>query len=245
MASVNQVYMALKDLVNKDQRGFVTPATFNNFAQIAQLNIYNQLFTELELAKRARLRNTDPKGHASRIKQIEEDLSRFSKTGTISQVDGVFAKPDDLSKIIAATTFGSIILGQSTRVNIPLVYDESKIDYILLSDLSRPTDTAPVGLVSNDIEVFPSSIKKIRLTYYKYPEGLVPSTGARTASTPRFGYTTVAGKEVYSATNSIDFELPDHYFAELVIEIAKLIGINLRDVDVYNFSKGEEAKSLQ
>jgi hypothetical protein len=40
MASVNRVYSALKDLVNKDQRGFVTPAVFNNFAQVAQMNLF-------------------------------------------------------------------------------------------------------------------------------------------------------------------------------------------------------------
>jgi hypothetical protein len=57
---------------------------------------------------------------------------------------------------------------------------------------------------------------------------------------PKFGYTVVAGKEVYSAANSVDFELPEHYFAEIVVEIAKLIGVNLRDQDVYAYSVNEE-----
>jgi hypothetical protein len=46
MASVNRVYSALKDLVNKDQRGFVTPAVFNNFAQVAQMNLFNKMFSD-------------------------------------------------------------------------------------------------------------------------------------------------------------------------------------------------------
>jgi hypothetical protein len=45
---------------------------------------------------------------------------------------------------------------------------------------------------------------------------------------------------VYSAANSVDFEFPEHYFAELVVEIAKLIGVNLRDQDVYTYAKQEE-----
>ena len=49
MASVNRVYSALKDLVNKDQRGFVTPAVFNSFASVAQMNIFNKLFEDLDL----------------------------------------------------------------------------------------------------------------------------------------------------------------------------------------------------
>jgi hypothetical protein len=92
----------------------------------------------------------------------------------------------------------------------------------------------------SDIEVYPGSIKKIILTYYKQPQGLVPSTGAKTTAMPKFGYTVVAGKELYSATNSVDFELPEHYFAEIVIEIAKLIGVNLRDSDVYQFASQEK-----
>ena len=44
---VREVYNALKDIANKDQRGFVTPAQFNAFAPIAQSNIFNRLFTKL------------------------------------------------------------------------------------------------------------------------------------------------------------------------------------------------------
>jgi hypothetical protein len=94
-------------------------------------------------------------------------------------------------------------------------------------------------MVGDDIYVYPTSIASVYMRYYKIPQGLVPSTGARTTSSPRFGYTVVAGKEVYDATNSVDFELPEHYFAELVVETAKLIGVNLRDTDVYAYAKQE------
>jgi len=236
MASVNRVYSALKDLVNKDQRGFVTPAVFNNFAQVAQMNIYNDLFGNLDRSKIVRLRNADPKSDKSTTKRIEEDLSVFIKRATISQANGVFDKPTDLARVISATSFGSILMNTSTKVSIPVVYDPIKLDYILRSELSVPTETAPVAAIFDDIEVYPTTIKKIILTYYKQPQGLNPSTGAKTTTMPRFGYTVVAGKEIYSAANSVDFELPEHYFADLVVEIAKLIGVNLRDTDVYAYA---------
>lgn len=236
MASVNRVYSALKDLVNKDQRGFVTPAVFNNFAQVAQMNIYNDLFGNLDRSKIVRLRNADPKSDKSTTKRIEEDLSVFIKRATISQANGVFDKPTDLARVISATSFGSILMNTSTKVSIPVVYDPIKLDYILRSELSVPTEAAPVAAIFDDIEVYPTTIKKIILTYYKQPQGLNPSTGAKTTTMPRFGYTVVAGKEIYSAANSVDFELPEHYFADLVVEIAKLIGVNLRDTDVYAYA---------
>jgi hypothetical protein len=239
MASVNRVYSALRDLVNKDQRGFVTPAVFNNFAQVAQMNIYNDLFGNLDRSKIVRLRNADPKSDKSTTKRIEEDLSVFIKRSTIAQADGVFEKPTDLARIISATSFGSILMNTSTKLSIPIVYDPIKLDYILRSELSIPTETAPVAAIFDDIEVYPTTIKKIILTYYKQPQGLNPVTGAKTTTMPRFGYTVVAGKEIYSAANSVDFELPEHYFADLVVEIAKLIGVNLRDTDVYAYANQE------
>jgi hypothetical protein len=234
MASVNRVYSALKDLVNKDQRGFVTPAVFNSFASVAQMNIFNKLFDDAALNKRIRNAQSDAGRDKSRVKQANEDLSYFSKLSTISLTTGVGDKPSDLARVI------SIITTDATAKNVEIVYDEEKIDYILRSTLSAPSTSFPVALVSSDIQVFPTSIASVKMRYYKQPEGLSVTTGARVAQQPKFGYTVVAGKEVYSAANSVDFELPEHYFAELVVEIAKLIGVNLRDQDVYAYSVNEE-----
>nr|DAL01332.1 MAG TPA: hypothetical protein [Crassvirales sp.] len=233
MASVNRVYSALKDLVNKDQRGFVTPAVFNNFAQVAQMNLFNKLFSDAALNKRLRQSQFDAGRDKSRVKQANEDLSYFSKKATISLTSGIGDKPSDLARII------SIFTTDATAKNLELIYDEEKLEYILRSTLSAPTTTYPIALVADDINVFPTSIASVIMRYYKIPQGLVPSTGARTTSSPRFGYTVVAGKEVYDVANSVDFELPEHYFAELVVEIAKLIGVNLRDTDVYAYANQE------
>ena len=52
MVSVIEVYTILKNLANKEQKGFITPAVFNSFASIAQRNIINEMFKELEGARR-------------------------------------------------------------------------------------------------------------------------------------------------------------------------------------------------
>ena len=56
MISVYRVYRALKDLANKEQKGFVTPVAFNSFAGMAQMNVYNEMFDELSNERRARNR---------------------------------------------------------------------------------------------------------------------------------------------------------------------------------------------
>ena len=239
MASVNRVYSALKDLVNKDQRGFVTPAVFNNFAQVAQMNLFNKMFGDAALNKRLRQGQIDAGRDKSRVKQTNEDLSYFSKRGTISLTTGVGDKPTDLARVISIFTTNEAPYTTLVAKNLEIIYDEEKLEYILRSTLSAPSTTHPIAMVGDEIYVYPTSIVSVYMRYYKIPQGLVPSTGARTTSSPRFGYTVVAGKEVYDATNSVDFELPEHYFAELVVETAKLIGVNLRDTDVYTYAKQE------
>jgi len=246
MASVNEVYSALKNLANKDERGFITPKVFNTFTTIAQNKIFNDLFNEMTKAQTFRARNVDAKSHQSYIKRLEEDLSYFSKESTIAQANGVFAKPEDLSRIIAMRTSGSYVFGTSTSTVIDVLYDESKIEYILQSDLSAPSQTHPVAIVTNDIEVFPTSVKRIKVKYYKYPEGRNVSTGARTPSSPRYNATNLGGSnEVFDPTTSVDFELPDHYIPTLVLEIGKMVGINLRDQDVFAYTTGEAQQQKQ
>lgn len=243
MASVNVVYNTLKDLANKEQKGFVTPQVFNNFAQLAQVNVFRSLFDKMQKAKIMRLRNADESRELSMVNNIKEDLSTFVTTAVVPKNgEGTFDKPEDMVHVVGLTTNGSIILGQSTRTPIEILYDESKIDYILTSDLSAPSEEHPIGLVSDTIEVFPSSINKIRVSYYKYPQGILPLTGGKTAALPVYGYTTTNGVNVFQPSTSVDFEMPDHYVGELVIEMAKLIGINLRDRDVFTYGQTEDVK---
>ena len=79
MVSVYQVYQSLKDVANKEQKGFITPQVFNNFASLAQLNIYNEMFSELVDAKRISRQNLDPGRDKSIRKQKLEDLSFYIK----------------------------------------------------------------------------------------------------------------------------------------------------------------------
>jgi len=246
MASVNEVYSGLKNLANKDERGFITPKVFNTFAAIAQNKIFNDLFNETMKAQTMRMRNIDAKTHHSYTKRLEEDLAYFSKESTVSQSSGVFEKPEDLARIISMKTHGAYVFGTSTSTSIDVIYDESKIEYVLQSDLSAPSSTHPVAIVGNDIEVFPTSIKKIKVRYYKQPEGRSPIDGSRTALSPRYNALSLgASNEVFDPTTSVDFELPDHYVPLLVIEIGKMIGINLKDQEVFAYASGEAQQQKQ
>jgi len=47
MASVREVYQSLRDIANKDQRGFITPVEFNSLAAVAQATVFNNMFKDI------------------------------------------------------------------------------------------------------------------------------------------------------------------------------------------------------
>ena len=237
MISVYRVFNAVKDLANKEQKGFVTPQVFNSFAQVAQLNIYNEMFEELQEAKKARLSQVDVGGSRGKEKQLLEDLSYFSQTDVISPIEqapGLFNKPLRLSKILAIET-GNIPVrpnldnyGNYIKRFTPceIVYDTEKANQILNSHLSAPTEDFPVALVDNYIEIFPTQASnQMKIRYYKMPGSYRSTDNEETPMSPIFGYT-LTGEDVnmyvYNPQTSLNFMMPPHYLSELVNEICIL-----------------------
>jgi len=237
-ANIVKVYEAVRELANKDQRGFVTPASFNKFAHQAQLNLFNNMFAEFEQARASSRRGINAKGDKSRTKRVQEDLSFYSHSYTLEKNASAeaFRKFDldhDLARIISISTSGSSLLGNTTRIPIDIVYDEEKIERILISDLNKPTEAEPVALVSDNIEVFPESIQKIFVRYYRVPRG-------RSESGQFSDFVPSLAVDLTDQSGAVHFDMPEHYENELALEIAKMIGLHLRDADMYNFSSKEE-----
>lgn len=252
MVSVYQVYQSLKDLANKEQKGFITPQVFNNFASLAQMNIYNEMFSELVDARKISRQNFDPGRDKSVRKQKLEDLSFFVKRKVFTVTDGLdtssIVKPSDLSKIISVLA-DSVLDSEGTEainyVPCQIVYDPEKMNYLKSSNLSAPSLNFPVILVSGDkLEVFPDDVESVELTYYGKPTSF-DSFGQITADPPTYAFIASAfgGDEVefFNSANSRDFHLPPHYLTEVVMEMAKLIGVRLRDPNVTSFATQEEA----
>jgi hypothetical protein len=229
MVSVKRVYEVLKDLANKEQRGFISPSEFNSMAPVAQMAIYRKMWGEVLAAEQLRMSN-DGARDLSKARDVREELTLYLKSNL------KFNYPDDFYKLSSAKTYGSVLMGTTTSLPIEITYDPFRIDYMLKSTLSAPSLERPVILVADKLEVYPNSIKKIDIRYYKLPEGIT-SAGAKTPSQPQFNYTTVAGDEVYNAATSIDFELPKDREEELVVELATMIGTALRDAAVMSYGK--------
>lgn len=237
MISVKRVYEVLKDLANKEQRGFISPSEFNTMAPIAQTAIYNRIWAEAFGVEQMRARNIDGQRGMSKVSDAREELKMYMKSETKDRnADLKFDYPDDCHKLISMKTYGRVLMGVTTSTPIELVYDSHKIDYMLQSTLSAPTIGRPVALVADQIEVYPNSIKKVDVRYYKYPTGITTG-GAATTGQPEYGYSIVLGDEVYNSSGSVNFDLPEEREEELVVEIAGMIGTSLRDAALMTYGR--------
>jgi len=236
MISVIEVYRNLRDLCNKDQKGFVTPNVFNSFAGLAQQGIYNAMFASLPQALGNRRKNVDAGRDKSTYKQLVEDMSYYLERSEIRSSGSAglglsFKKPNDLSKIV------SISLDDDARTSVEVLYDAEKADRILNSNLSTPTNEFPVALVSDDIEVFPDTVGTLLLSYYRQPRSTyATSVGSEYSqgdldknSTPEYNVLASLNIDVADPINCKDFDLPEHYKNQLIQSMSSLIGVSLRD----------------
>lgn len=250
MISVVEVYNAIKDMANQDQKGFVTPQIFNSFAAAAQNTVFAKIADKMVGAKNLRLRGGDLAESDSILVKYKNFMSNYEKTVDLSQEgDGasdttVFTpgdevntsairKPNDVYSII------SIFDGDPDTgyKNFELVYNTRDMARILRSNLSAPTAEFPVALISNNIEIFPDDdavSETIKMTYYRVPTsrtiipvGTLPAGAIDSVASPVIA--TVANSDSIDIRNSRNFDLPLDMFPDLMEEIAGMIGINLRD----------------
>lgn len=237
MASVLKVYNALKDISNKEQKGYITEAVFNTFAGIAQMNVYNELFGDIQKAQQIIRAGLDSGRDKSPRKMTEEDLSMYVREGSLSSIDSNrFSKPSDLSKIISIRTVGESLTDE-TRNLCEIVYDVEKMNAILGSNLSTPTFDFPVALVTTDIELFPEEIVDVIMTYYALPTSYEFGTTTISTLSPQIHLQN--GVPVVASCR--DFMIPDEYMPELVYEMCELLGIRVRDNNLVSFGARKEA----
>lgn len=241
MIRIGVVYNVVRDLCNKDQKGFVTPAVFNTLAEVAQMNVYNEMFNELKLANKLRASGGDAGRDKSAYKMVEEDLAYFIKNRkldltsdddaildnegnvVVEETEALVAKPGDMMKIISMNVF-------EENTSVEIVYDAEKAKRILNSNLSAPTREFPIALIDGySIEIFPNEIAEdINIKYYRLPAKPLYVT-------QNLG----EGLIIEDAISSVNFELPPHYFSELVGEIARMIGVRLRDDILMQYGTAE------
>jgi len=244
MISVIDVYNTVRDLANKEQRGFITPEVFNTFARVAQQNVYNEMFSEISKGKQLRRGGIDGGRDESYLKHLRTDLSSYIREANLENAGGdvfadedvaILAKPDDFNRLISMRT--------PDNDSIEIEYDSEKVSRLLGSLLSRPTEAFPVAFLGDDIRVYPSGVSGVVMRYYRNPRSRDLTTG----DVDYFSYPSYSVNDLvddYYVPDPIDcrdFDLPARYKGEVVNEILKMMGVRLRDPNLTGYASQEDA----
>jgi len=232
--SVDTVYQRVQSILNKENRGYLTPQEFNLFANQAQLEIFEQYFFDLNQYERLPKKDTE---YSNLVKTINERISKFKTSATLTYTDtSYFSMPSDMHKL------GTVIYNGTTPVE---EIDQKNLLEYTLSPLVAPSKTNPVYIQNIQttssvwsITVYPSSInggtgEVITATYIRKPVDV------------SWASKIVVGNALYDSTNSTNFELHNSEEVNLVIKVLLYAGISMKDGAITQIADSKETKKIQ
>ena len=222
--SVDTVYQRVLAILNKEQRGYVTPQEFNLFANQAQMDIFEQYFYDINQFGRMHGNDTE---FSDMLNILNEKIDIFEVTAAMTYGAGAhWNPPADLYRI------GTLIHNsiEVERIN------KNEFLYINASPLLKPTNDRPIFVSSAaGYKVYGAAELTTGVTcnYIKRP------------ATAVWGYNTVSGAAQYNASTSTDFPLHESEETELVVKILEFASLSIRDINLYQVSSQMEAQNTQ
>ena len=136
--SIDTVYQRVLAILNKEQRGYITPTEFNLLANQAQMSIFEQYFYDINQFSRIPGNDTE---YSDMLNTLNEKIEIFETSTTFSHSNQVFTIPSSVYKL------GSLYL-QNTTTEIERVTPK-EYKRIASSPLTEPSESYPVAVVNN------------------------------------------------------------------------------------------------
>lgn len=224
---INQVYTTVLAIINKDNRGYVTPLEFNLYAELAQMSLFEELFHKYSksiVKQNARMYHSE---FSDIPKHIREVLDIFTNECGLNLISGIwYPNVNDFYRLV------------KIDYNNKELEEISKLDInkVLNNNLVSPTLQYPAYTSLNGgYRLYPTSVdgKESLVTYIRKPKN------------PKWTYQTVSGNPLFnpSALDYQDFELPESMFSDLVIKILGYAGVEIREADIIQVSQGMEVNN--
>ncbi len=210
--NVNTVYTTVLSILNKEQRGYITPDEFNKLGTQVQLEIFEKFFEDYN--QYIRMPKTDVE-FASRMDHIREEFQVFEKSESAynpgPQTNNIYTQPQDLHR------FGSV--NYNKGINSPEVEIVSAREYTqqILSPLTQPSSNFPIAKYKEDkITVYPTvtnayATTDVTFNYIKKPSDVrwgytIGSLGQYIYDSRAYDATAVALGSLTSSTNFGGFD---------------------------------------
>lgn len=206
---IDRVKNIVETILNKEKVGSITPEQFMDSADKAQKKIYSSYFG----VETARGINRESRGLNNGFSNaLEQKLSKFLSTSSISLSGGTGSLPSDLYYIMHRGVF----------YNDDIIVDVLN-KHSFRRDKADASTVFPICSLSDDsIEVSPNSITSVEIDYYKTPPK------------PKWTYQNIGGVPYFnqSATDFQDFLLHEDEETKIIIEILTDFGLVKREAEM-------------
>ena len=250
--NVNTVYTTVLYILNKEQRGYVTPAEFNSIADLVQKEIFNSYFPDANQQNRKNQNNTENDTEFfNMFKDIAYKLYPFEKeiTFTYDSTNDSFynATSDTIYKIgEVITTYN----GQPKYQSITQLVSKKDFDKITRSKLTAPTKQYPLFITTN---ATPTGLEnQLALVISPSPTATdnVSVNCITNPTSPIWGYNvgTLGQYEFVDASivgsTSVNFQLDISEQTNIIINILKYFGVVINDPTIIDVA-AQEAQATE
>ena len=229
MVNVNTVYKTVLLILNQQQRGYMTPDEFNKVSAQVQLDIFEGYFESLNQQYRVPQNDTE---YANRIKNIQQKLQFFQRTGATTFVGPYFElTPTDIYRLGSVFYKGQELTQYSQR---------NELTQILLSPLTQPTKHFPIYLYEEDkLYVYPTSINdEVTISYLKKPAD--PNWSFGVGSLGQYVF-----QPVGPTSTSVDFELAVSEQTNIIMRVLAYAGVIINDPTIIQVASQSVAAEEQ
>ena len=215
--NINSVYQKVLTLLNKEQRGYLTPQEFNLLADRAQNEIYENYFHQV---RNSNAKIKDDSQYSDTLEMIEAKLSPFFTTQANTTISsGVLTFPSNVYKLISITTGVGKIATELNKEEQDYILGFSEQNNALYPNSKRPVYSRR-SATTILITPAPGNGTSIEVCYYKEP------------TAPSWGYVVVNEKALYNTNTSVNFELNKSEEEPLVSKILMLSGVVAKQQDI-------------
>jgi hypothetical protein len=224
--NVNKVYRVVLSILNKEQRGYLTPDQFNRLGRQAQLDLFEKSFYDYnrQLTKR-NIQGVNSE-YGDIADNIEEKIDLFAESSTQSISSGSFSAPADL--------YRTIQLVKTDRLTEIEKIKKSEYVYLGSSKLTQPSVDFPVYYFDNQqFNVLPNTLTSCVIDYIRRP------------ADPTWAFTVGgSGQYIYDSGNSQDFEIHESDETDLVLKILAYAGVVIKDPTVIQVAQQQETSNV-
>lgn len=229
--NVNKVYRTVLSILNKEQRGYLTPDQFNRLARQVQLELLEKAFYDYNRALIKRNVQGISSEYGDIAQNIKEKLDVFNYSEIIAVGPSGYSlsnMPNPMYRVLQLTSLDRSTIFEELK--------KSEIAYVNGSPLTAPSDLFP-EYYQEDGKLYvlpiPTNLTNVILDYVKLPND--PLWVRDAAVTTHYEY---------DAVNSVDFELHPSEEPSLIIKILAYTGVIIKDPLVIQTAQQEDTNQF-